>query len=72
MNPRKVGRYHLEDYGAHDIIVEDDVLYQAYYDGGVRLVDVSASSSATSTTKGARSRCSSRTTRRASPRTRRS
>jgi hypothetical protein len=21
-----VGRYHLEDYGAHDIIVEDDVL----------------------------------------------
>jgi len=41
MNPRKVGRYHLEDYGAHDIIVEDDVLYQAYYDGGVRVVDVS-------------------------------
>jgi hypothetical protein len=40
-NPRKVGRYHLEDYGAHDIIVEDDVLYQAYYDGGVRIVDVS-------------------------------
>jgi plastocyanin len=41
MKPKKVGRYHLEDYGAHDIIVEDDVLYQAYYDGGVRLVDVS-------------------------------
>jgi hypothetical protein len=41
MNPRKVGRYHLEDYGSHDIIVEDDVLYQAYYDGGLRLVDVS-------------------------------
>jgi hypothetical protein len=41
MNPRKVGRYQLEDYGSHDIIVEDDVLYQAYYDGGVRLVDVS-------------------------------
>ncbi len=41
MHPRKVGRYHLEDYGAHDIIVEDDVLYQAYYDGGVRVVDVS-------------------------------
>jgi hypothetical protein len=41
MNPRKVGRYHLEDYGSHDIIVENDVLYQAYYDGGVRLVDVS-------------------------------
>ena len=41
MNPMPVGRYHLEDYGSHDIIVEDDVLYQAYYDGGVRLVDVS-------------------------------
>jgi hypothetical protein len=41
MNPKKVARYHLEDYGSHDIIVEDDVLYQAYYDGGVRLVDVS-------------------------------
>ena len=34
-------RYHIEDYGSHDIIVEDDVLYQAYYDGGVRVVDVS-------------------------------
>ena len=41
MNMRKVGRYHLEDYGSHDIIVENDVLYQAYYDGGVRVVDVS-------------------------------
>jgi hypothetical protein len=41
MNPRQVARYHLEDYGSHDIIVEDDVLYQAYYDGGVRVVDVS-------------------------------
>jgi hypothetical protein len=41
MKPRKVGRYHLEDYGSHDIIVENDILYQAYYDGGVRVVDVS-------------------------------
>jgi len=41
MHPRKVGRYQLEDYGSHDIIVEDDILYQAYYDGGVRVVDVS-------------------------------
>jgi hypothetical protein len=40
-NPRKVGRYHIEDYGSHDIIVENDILYQAYYDGGVRIVDVS-------------------------------
>ncbi|MBX7120129.1 MAG: Ig-like domain-containing protein [Gemmatimonadaceae bacterium] len=41
MHPIPVGRYHLEDYGSHDIIVEDDILYQAYYDGGVRVVDVS-------------------------------
>ncbi len=41
MNPKPVGRYHLEDFGSHDIIVEDDVLYQAYYEGGVRVVDVS-------------------------------
>ena len=41
MHPKKVARYHLEDFGSHDIIVQDDVLYQAYYDGGVRLVDVS-------------------------------
>ncbi|MEO5815948.1 MAG: Ig-like domain-containing protein [Gemmatimonadaceae bacterium] len=41
MHPKQVARYHLEDYGSHDIIVQDDVLYQAYYDGGVRLVDVS-------------------------------
>ncbi len=41
MNMKKVGRYHLEDYGSHDIIVENDILYQAYYDGGVRVVDVS-------------------------------
>jgi hypothetical protein len=40
-HPMAVGRYHLEDYGSHDIIVEDDKLYQAYYDGGVRVVDVS-------------------------------
>ena len=41
MNMKKVGRYQLEDYGSHDIIVENDILYQAYYDGGVRVVDVS-------------------------------
>lgn len=41
MHPKNVAKYHLEDYGSHDIIVENDVLYQAYYDGGVRVVDVS-------------------------------
>ncbi len=41
MHPREVAKYHLEDYGSHDIIVEDDVLHQAWSGGGVRLVDVS-------------------------------
>ena len=41
LKPIPVGRYHLEDYGSHDIVVENDILYQAYYDGGVRVVDVS-------------------------------
>jgi hypothetical protein len=40
-NPRNVAKYHQEEFGSHDIIVQDDVLYQAYYDGGLRLVDVS-------------------------------
>jgi hypothetical protein len=41
MHPIPVARYQLDDYGSHDIIVENDILYQAYYDGGVRVVDVS-------------------------------
>ncbi len=40
-NPEKVARYHVPEYGAHNIWVEDDVLYQAYYEGGLRVVDVS-------------------------------
>ncbi|HTK56215.1 MAG TPA: Ig-like domain-containing protein [Gemmatimonadales bacterium] len=40
-HPIDVAKYHQEEFGSHDIIVEDDVLYQAYYDGGVRVVDVS-------------------------------
>lgn len=40
-NPRNVAKYHQEEFGSHDIIVEDDVMYQAYYDGGLRVVDVS-------------------------------
>jgi len=40
-NPKKVARYHVPEYGSHNIWVEDDVLYQAYYEGGLRVVDVS-------------------------------
>ena len=40
-NPKQVARYEQPEFGSHDIIVENDVLYQAYYDGGLRVVDVS-------------------------------
>ncbi len=36
-----VARYEVTEYGTHNIWVEDDVLYQAYYEGGARMVDVS-------------------------------
>lgn len=38
--PRKVARYQVPEYGTHNMWVEDDVLYQAYYEGGLRVVDV--------------------------------
>jgi len=41
MNPKDVARYEVTEFGTHNSWVEDDVLYQAYYDGGVRMVDVS-------------------------------
>lgn len=40
-NPVNIAKYQQEEFGSHDIIVEDDIMYQAYYDGGLRVVDVS-------------------------------
>ena len=40
-SPSMVARYEVPEYGTHNIWVEDDVLYQAYYEGGLRVVDVS-------------------------------
>ena len=40
-NPEMVARYEVPEFGTHNMWVEDDVLYQAYYEGGVRMVDVS-------------------------------
>lgn len=40
-NPVDVARYEVPEFGTHNIWVEDDVLYQAYYEGGMRMVDVS-------------------------------
>ncbi|MCH7716152.1 MAG: Ig-like domain-containing protein [Gemmatimonadetes bacterium] len=41
MNPKDVARYQVTEFGTHNIWVEDDLLYQAYYEGGLRVVDVS-------------------------------
>ncbi|HSR40610.1 MAG TPA: hypothetical protein VLL48_00520, partial [Longimicrobiales bacterium] len=40
-NPRDVARYEAKEFGTHNFWVEDDVLYVAYYEGGLRVVDVS-------------------------------
>ena len=40
-NPSMVARYEVPEFGTHNMWVEDDILYQAYYEGGVRMVDVS-------------------------------
>lgn len=39
--PEMVARYEVSEYGTHNMWVENDILYQAYYEGGVRMVDVS-------------------------------
>jgi hypothetical protein len=40
-NPQDVARYEAAEFGTHNLWVEDDMLYVAYYEGGVRTVDVS-------------------------------
>ncbi len=40
-NPTDVARYQASEFGTHNLWVEDDMLYVAYYEGGVRTVDVS-------------------------------
>ncbi len=40
-SPEMVARYEVSEFGTHNFWVEDDVLYAAYYEGGVRTVDVS-------------------------------
>jgi hypothetical protein len=40
-NPREVARYEVPEAGTHNLWVEDDILYVAYYNGGLRIVDVS-------------------------------
>jgi hypothetical protein len=40
-NPRRVAEYPVPEGGAHNMWVEDDVMYLGYYAGGGRVVDVS-------------------------------
>ena len=40
-NPREVARYEVPEAGAHNLWVEDDLMYVAYYQAGLRVVDVS-------------------------------
>lgn len=39
--PRKVAEYGVPESGAHNIWVENDILYMGYYNGGGRVLDVS-------------------------------
>ena len=41
MNPRKVAEYSVPEAGAHNMWVENDILYMGYYNGGGRVLDVS-------------------------------
>ena len=40
-HPRRVAVYEVPEGGAHNVWVEDDVLYMGYYNAGARVVDVS-------------------------------
>ena len=40
-SPTEVARFEVPEAGAHNIWVENDLLYIAYYQGGLRVVDVS-------------------------------
>ncbi len=39
--PREVARYQVPEAGSHNLWVQDDTLYVGYYNGGLRVVDVS-------------------------------
>lgn len=40
-NPRKVAEYPVPEAGAHNMWVDNDIMYMGYYNGGGRIVDVS-------------------------------
>ena len=40
-DPEIVARYEVPEAGSHNIWIEDDIMYVAFYNGGLRIVDVS-------------------------------
>ena len=40
-NPREVARYQVPEAGTHNFWIEGDLLYCAYYNGGLRVIDIS-------------------------------
>ena len=40
-NPKEVARYEVPEAGSHNFWIEDDILYIGYYNGGLRVVDIS-------------------------------
>jgi len=40
-NPEEVARYQVPEAGSHNYWIEDDILYAAFYNGGLRIVDLS-------------------------------
>ena len=40
-NPEEIARFEVPGAGSHNYWVEDDILYVAFYNGGVRMVDIS-------------------------------
>lgn len=40
-NPDEIARYQVPEAGTHNLWIEDDVMYVAYYNAGLRVVDIS-------------------------------
>ncbi len=40
-NPEEVARYQVPEAGSHNYWIEDDIMYAAFYNGGLRVVDIS-------------------------------
>ncbi|WP_420461756.1 hypothetical protein [Candidatus Palauibacter sp.] len=40
-NPEEVARYEIPEAGSHNMWIEDDKLYAAFYNGGLRVLDIS-------------------------------